>query len=115
MSETPTYPTGVEKRRSTRFACVLDATLQDGATTRFSPGWPVRVLDISQHGVGMHVGEECPEGAVLTVKLYYDGHKSLPPRPVRIVRTTPQPNGTWIVGAEFVEPIGEDEVRLLLG
>jgi hypothetical protein len=114
MSEPQANVTAIEKRRSTRYACVLDATVQGGARTHFWPGWPVRVLDISRHGLAMHVGEECPAGTVLTVKLYYADRKSLSPMPVRIVRATREPNGTWIVGAEFVEPLSEEQLQPLL-
>jgi hypothetical protein len=104
----------VEKRRSVRYACVLEATLAGGETTRFWPGWPARVLDISQHGVGMHVGEECAEGTILSVKLYYGDGQSCEPLPVEIVRSSRQPNGTWIVGAAFLQPISEEQLKLLL-
>jgi hypothetical protein len=112
-AEQPARP--VERRRSPRYACVLEAAWVKGGTTAFQPVWPARVLDISRHGLGMHVAECFPEGTVLTLTLHHMGQKeALGQYQVRVVRTTRQPNGTWCLGADFSQPLTEQELRMLL-
>jgi hypothetical protein len=111
---------GSERRRSVRYACVLAAVDVSGNAAfvpvlPVMPGWPIRILDISMHGIGIHAGDELAEGAQLTIRLYSRGGQPSAARQVRIVRTSQQTDGTWIAGAEFIEPIAEEELQMLLG
>jgi len=103
-----------EKRRSRRYACVLEAIFPSGERTAFHPVWPVRVLDISKHRLGLQAGEAIEVGALLTIKLYYAAERSLPRLQIRIVRATEQADATWIMGAEFIEPLSDEQLDLML-
>jgi hypothetical protein len=108
---------GRDRRRSVRYACILGAVDVNGQSA-FMPvqplGWPIRVVDISRHGIGIHAGDQLDEGSLLTISLFSRLGKPSAPRQVRIVRAAQQADGTWIGGAAFIEPIDEDELRILL-
>jgi hypothetical protein len=100
-----------------RYACILGAVDVSG-NAAFMPvvetGWPIRVVDISRHGIGIHAGDQLDEGSLLTISLYNRIDKPSAPRQVRIVRARQQADGTWMGGAEFIEPIEDDELQTLL-
>ncbi|MGE3808408.1 MAG: PilZ domain-containing protein [Gemmataceae bacterium] len=102
-----------EKRRACRYACVLSAERagNEGSSCR---AWPIRVVNISTLGIGMHAGEELEVGTVVSVRLCSLTGKWLPAVRVRVVHATEQDNGTWIMGAAFARPLEEEEVMALL-
>jgi hypothetical protein len=100
-----------------RYACILGAVDISGKAAFMpvlEPGWPIRVVDISRHGIGIQAGDQLDEGTLLTISLYSRIGKPSAPRQVRIVRASQQADGTWIGGAEFIEPIDDDELQTLL-
>lgn len=104
-----------EQRRSPRVACVLDAEYVSGEKTVFNPAWPIRVLNISKHGIALHTGEQLEVGTVVTLKVFNQSGKSVKQLPVQIIHSTQQPNRTWIVGANFPQsPLTDEELQLLL-
>jgi PilZ domain len=107
-----------EQRQAVRYACILaavDVTGQQTFMPVLMPGWPIRVLNISTHGIGIHAGDQLDEGTLLTIRLYGRSDQPSAPRQARIVHATQQADGTWIAGAAFIEPIGDDELQMLLG
>jgi hypothetical protein len=108
---------GSERRQAVRYACILAAVDVSGQLAfmpALMPGWPVRVLNISRSGVGIHAGDQLDEGTLLTIRLYDRTGKPSAPHQVRIIHATQQADGTWMAGAAFIEPIGDEELQLLL-
>jgi hypothetical protein len=103
-----------ERRKSVRYACILEAVWKEGERTRYRPGWPARVMNISLDGIALHSGENFPPETVLTIGL--QGHTSKQSRvEMRVVHTTPQPNATWLIGGAFLTPLDPDTLEKLLG
>jgi hypothetical protein len=106
-------PRRSDRRKSTRYACILEAAWQEGERVRYRPGWPARVMNISTDGIALHSGENFPPGTVLIIGL--QGHTSKEHRvQVRVVHSSPQPNATWLIGGAFVTPLDLEELDKLL-
>jgi hypothetical protein len=115
MSETSNKPVPyADKRRSVRCGCKLQAAVVHDERILFKPACPVNVVNISEDGIALHVADEMPVWTVLTIKLYNSQKKSLPPMSVRIVRTARQSNGTWVLGAMFLQPISSRLLQFLI-
>jgi hypothetical protein len=118
--ETPgDHPTACnERRRAVRYAFILTAIDVSGQKTAFvpaiTPGWPIRITNISSHGIGLHAGDRLDEGTLLTIKFYGRNGRPSATRQVRVVHATQQADGTWIAGAAFIEPIAESELQRML-
>ncbi|HEU0092050.1 MAG TPA: PilZ domain-containing protein [Vicinamibacteria bacterium] len=55
---------GIDRRRSTRRACLL------GARYRVAAGWhPATLVDLSARGCRLRIGEDLPRGAAVRVEL----------------------------------------------
>lgn len=102
---------GSERRTTSRQVCKLKAARVGGETVVFKPSRLARIVNISTGGVALHSGEPFPLGAVLSIRLHAASGAALSPiLEVRIVRATPQPNGTWIMGAAFANPLSDAEL-----
>jgi hypothetical protein len=104
----------LEKRKSARCGCALQAALVHGERIVYNPGWPAKVVDISKDGIAMQVAGQFPVWTQLTVRLFNTSKRALPPLQVRIVRTAQQANGTQVVGAAFLQPITNEQLQFLL-
>jgi hypothetical protein len=103
----------VERRKYTRYSCILRATYANGETHAFLPIQLARIANISQGGVALHAGEQFTEGSRLTITLQSGGNE-VGPVEVRIVRTVEQPNGSWLMGAEFAQPLSKEVLDFVL-
>ncbi len=103
-----------EQRRAIRYACVLEASVPRVGSRIFEPVLLAKVANISTGGIGLHCSEKIEAGSILTLKLYKRERDSLPPRQARVVHISEQFNGTWKIGAEFLEPLAEAEMQSLL-
>ena len=107
-------PSGKDRRKAVRYACILEAAWQEGERVRYRPGWPARVLNISTDGIALHSGEHFAPGTLLTISL--QGETVTQTRvKVRIVHSSPQPNDTWVLGGAFVAPLKDGDLENLLG
>jgi hypothetical protein len=97
-----------ENRRSRRYPCVLEALCLSGG-----PGWLIRVLDVSTHGMAIETDEAMEVGTVLMLKPYSPSEMPLPRLQIRITRATRKGHAGWILGAEFLEPVSEEQLDLL--
>jgi hypothetical protein len=64
--------------------------------------------------MGMHVGERIEVETFLTIKMYNMSERALPPLQVRIIHANEQANRTWNVGAEFIQPLSDQESPFVL-
>jgi hypothetical protein len=102
-----------ERRSALRYACVLEASWQEGKHVRYRPGWPARVMNISTGGVALHSGEFFPAGVVLTIGLH-SRTITLAPRKVKVIHCGSHSNNTWLIGTNFLEPLTEQDLAELL-
>ncbi len=105
----------VERRKSERYACVLEVGWAEAGRTVFSPGLRARVLNVGRDGAGLQVQEQYPEGAALTADLYGAGNRSyLGQFAFRVARANLQSDGTWALGVTFPAPLSAEQVLGLL-
>jgi hypothetical protein len=103
-----------DRRKHHRYVCILEATLVDGANEVFHPVRLARVVNISQGGLALHAAEKFDAGTRLTIKLKSERVPTAVAMKVHILHALEQPNGTWMMGAEFVDVLGEEQVRAIL-
>lgn len=104
-----------DRRGAIRLVRIIQAFLLDHTTQKFGPGWLARILNISPLGIGIHLGDKFPPGTILTLGLRNPRtERSLAPKQVRVVRCEEQPNGTWVAGTEFLSPLSDAELNLIL-
>jgi len=113
MTQAGEPPRPSERRSALRYACVLEASWQEGRHVRYRPGWPARVMNISTGGIALHSGEFFPVGTVLTIGLH-SRTITLEPRKVKVIHTGPHPSHTWLLGTAFLDPLSEQELTQLL-
>jgi hypothetical protein len=110
----PTMATG-ERRARARYYCTLKAARVGDETVTFKPAKLARVINISTGGIGVHLGEPFDVGVVLTVRLHsFTGLRISPAMDVRVVHTSKNENGTWVLGMAFAEELSEAELQAWL-
>lgn len=102
-----------DNRRSRRYACVLEAVCRSGEKTTFSPAWPVRVIDISKHGIGIQAGEAIEVGTRLLINVFDASEATYPSLQVCIVREAVPVGNAWVMGAEFLEPLSDEQLDVM--
>ena len=106
------YFHNAERREAPRQACSLEATshtLENSDTL----SWGAVVHDISPSGVGITLCYPFRPGTYLDVELQATKGmiRSLM---VRVVNVHDQTDGTWRLGCEFVKPLTESDMDLLV-
>jgi hypothetical protein len=101
-----------ERRASVRLQSGAKGSCQSLSKQR-EVGWDATVCDISSTGIGLLLSRRFEPGTLLTVEIAQEGQKRL--LVARVVRTSPQPEGGWLVGCRLASSLTEDEVQLLLG
>ena len=103
-----------ERRRAVRFECKRRNSWRVFATTTCSSGEGA-VNDISVNGISLSVDSALRPGMFLDLSLSSaDGEGFSRPMLVRVRRVTPQADGSWLVGCNFVKKLTEEELRLWL-
>ena len=74
--------------------------------------WLGNVRDVSPAGIGLSMTRLFEPGAELIVELSVKAKGTLH-LPVRVVHTTADKKGRWIIGCEFIFQLTEDERRTL--
>ena len=98
----------LERRAALRHMCKLEAVSrsvdeQDGIC------WGAKVHDISATGVGVSLCYPFRPGTYLAIDVQSPTeHRSLLGR---VVRVTDQPDGTWLLGCELVEPLDDRDLN----
>lgn len=103
-----------ERRHGERHSCQLDATTHP-LDAQDTLAWGASVRDISRTGVGLTLCFPFRAGTYLALDL----HGPCPHTPStsvlsRVVHVQDQNDGSWHVGCEFVEALGNQQLESLL-
>jgi hypothetical protein len=103
-----------EQRASVRLQSSAKGSCQSLSIQR-EMGWEATVRDISCMGIGLLLPRRFEPGTLLAVEIDEEpnGQKRL--LVARVVRTSPQSEGGWLVGCRLASSLTEDELQLLLG
>jgi hypothetical protein len=102
--------------RAERRACVRYQSNQDAVSRPIDESWGISwgaiVQSVSTTGIGLHVCFPFKPDALVAIELQgKHGPRTLP---ARVVHVSDQHLGGWVVGCEFLDPIGEDELDQLV-
>lgn len=112
----PSSPVHAERRAFVRLASDLAATCHPAGNGR-DVGWPARVKDISQGGVGLFMRHRFRPGTYLAVELRAASGTLLRAVSVRVIHARAVLlDGTpcWHLGCAFEQPLGEEDLAALL-
>ena len=98
-----------EQRGAERFPVSANVTCAFASPVLEDFG-PVRIKNISTHGVGMVVPEALPVNMLLVVKLVNPTKKLAKTMLVRVVHVTPQSGGTCLAGGNLDTPLTYEEL-----
>lgn len=102
-----------EKRHAGRKRCLVEATsypLEDGDAN----AWGGTVKDVSGGGLKLALCFPFGPGTYLTVDLQRRDGASSRSLVCRVVHVHDHADGTWTLGCEFLKPLSENELELLL-
>jgi hypothetical protein len=105
----------VERRAYVRLACDLSASLRESGSLQ-DVGWPGRVRNISQGGVGLLLTHRFRPGTNLDIELRDGSGRLLRTVRARVKHASArlvEGNYCWRLGCEFDQPLTEDELREL--
>src|SRR3954470_7465568 len=98
----------IDKRKTLRMVCMREATSRslDAADALC---WGGTVRDISLGGLGLSICYPFRPGTYLAVEMQVKG---APTRTIvtRVVHVEDKPDGTWLLGCEFVKPLTASEI-----
>jgi hypothetical protein len=108
----PTQTAQRERRAWVRYpsgefgSCVLECATE--------LGWWGRIIDVSHGGIAIILPRRLRAGTVLLMD--QPGQEGKPVRPLRlrVVHTTTNPGGGWLLGCRFASPLSERELRAFL-
>jgi hypothetical protein len=75
---------------------------------------PTWVLDLSLGGVGLLLSRPLESGLVLTLHLRSDSQNITYEFPARTCHVSRQPDGDWVVGCQFEQPLTDEVLDALL-
>jgi hypothetical protein len=76
--------------------------------------WPACIRDVSGGGLGLVLGRRFERGAGLAIEIPATTDCPGDTLLARVVHVTRLPDGRWLHGCAFINPIGDDEIRRLL-
>jgi hypothetical protein len=106
------YLHSTDRRDAPRHPCALQATsqaLESGETL----SWGAVVHDISADGIGVTLCYPFRPGTYLDIELQTP-HCMLRSLMVRVVNVHDQRDGMWRLGCEFVKPLTQSDMELLV-
>jgi hypothetical protein len=101
------------RRREPRYHCG-PATLGQVLTAEAAEirrGW---ILDLSTHGVGVLLPQALDPDMLFVLHLKSNDGERRYELPGRVVHSTTQPNGDWLIGCTFADPLTADDLDALL-
>ncbi|HXG11215.1 MAG TPA: PilZ domain-containing protein [Gemmataceae bacterium] len=106
-------PIEEDQRAWVRFPCPVQASYQVIRGIESAPR-PARVVDISACGIGLEVGRSLEVGTLLSLEMRGAGQETVLTILASVVRVTPQPDGCWRLGCNFIRELTEEELQALL-
>lgn len=102
---------GKERRVAVRypFGRQVDCSAVSAGT-----GCPAVVQDISTSGIGLVCNHQFDPGRLLSVEMQSPDDLLLYVFPTRVMRSTSQPNGEWLIGCTFLSPLRPELLQELL-
>ena len=70
--------------------------------------------DLSATGIGLLVSKQVATGLHVTIQIKCSHSQKLYSLHAHAVHATPQADGTWVIGCQFVTPLTRDELEDLL-
>ncbi len=80
----------------------------------FGPSCPARIWDLSLGGVALIVPHCYESGSLLSLVPEVLPESLSPALEARVLHVTPHGEGPWMAGCEFLTPLTEDELNVLL-
>jgi len=105
---------GSERRVRVRHPTDRESLCQPGEGRLDHAWWLARVVDISTTGIGVILRQKFPEGTLLTVELQNSAGDVSRTLQTRVIHTTPHPEGGWVSGCVFVNPLTEADLKTFL-
>ena len=103
-----------ERRCAERYPSKLEATTRP-LDAEVTLAWGATVRDISSSGIGMNLCYPFPAGTYLAVDLDLPQSETrVPSLLARVVHAHDLPDGTWHVGCEFVKPLSQSELEIMV-
>ncbi|HXG10240.1 MAG TPA: PilZ domain-containing protein [Gemmataceae bacterium] len=109
----PTNAITVERRAHVRYAPAPDTTCQLTAGGNNNVWW-ASVLDISAGGIGLVVSRRFEPGTLLAIGVENKSREFSHMLVARVVHVRKESASRYIMGAKFISPLGDDELRALL-
>jgi hypothetical protein len=75
--------------------------------------WLGKIRDVSPAGIGLSTSRRFDPGTELVAELSVKPDASLL-LPVRVIHATPDKQGLWIIGCQFIFPLSEEELQSLI-
>jgi c-di-GMP-binding flagellar brake protein YcgR len=111
-SDQPTHP--ADRRDAERHPCTLQPSWHI-AGAGLDDATRAAIRDISATGIGFLIQQPVKAGTVLILKLQTQDQRFCRPLPARVMHTTLQTEGDWLIGCRFVRALSAQELRVLLG
>jgi hypothetical protein len=116
LTRRPKTSPKIERRAWLRLPNEQDAichSVASGPEREPELAWSGKVRDISPAGIGLSMSRRFEPGLELVVELSVKPDASVL-LPVRVVHATPDQKGLWIIGCEFIFPLGQEELQICL-
>ena len=113
----PESPGGKERRVRVRYPTDRESMCQPGEGRLDQVWWLARITDISSTGIALvlqQVRQKFPAGTLLTVELQNSAGDVSHTLQTRVIHTTPHPEGGWVSGCAFVNPLSEADLKAFL-
>jgi hypothetical protein len=75
-------------------------------------GWLGKVRDVSTGGIALTLTRPFEAGTILILELEAEATELR--RVIEVVHAAPETDGHWVIGCVFANPLGEDELQILL-
>src|SRR6266849_6517258 len=99
-----------ERRVRIRYPTDRESLCQRGEGRLDLAWWSARILDISTTGIGVILRQKFPSGTMLTVELQNSAGDVSRTLQTHVVHTTPHPEGGWVLGCAFDNPLTEEDL-----
>src|SRR5262245_13600751 len=99
-----------DRRGAERLESGQQATCQP-AHDADHPGWQAPIRDVSAHGIGLLLPEELKPGTIVNIHVDPGDGMADPGLLARVVHTTSQPEGDWLVGCAFILELDNATLR----